>query len=198
MGRAYLGVESRGDDIESEAEWCQEALGMVLDTTAKKIRICAQSKGWLNGEIKERRSYLGREERRRRRRWVGTAQAMAELQKSFRTVKESMWNDYLKNLREAGVWGAEMIASPRAGATVDVPMDRHGRQANIIIQREEGLRREFFPSNEHNQYFELSLARHMHQSVSEQVVEQPLFMQSVGNAPGADKLSFGAIHLVWE
>jgi hypothetical protein len=39
-GRAYLGVESTGDDVESKAEWCQEALGKVLDPSVKKIRIC--------------------------------------------------------------------------------------------------------------------------------------------------------------
>jgi len=42
-GGVSLGVESTGDDIKSEAEWCQEALGKVLTTTARKIRICARS-----------------------------------------------------------------------------------------------------------------------------------------------------------
>jgi len=45
-GRAELGVESTGDNVESEAEWCQEALSMQLDTTAMKITICTQSKRW--------------------------------------------------------------------------------------------------------------------------------------------------------
>jgi len=64
-GRAYLGVESTGGDAESEAEWSQVALGKVLNATAKKIVICAHSKGWWNGEIKLRRSPLGKKTRRR-------------------------------------------------------------------------------------------------------------------------------------
>jgi len=60
-GRAYLGVESTGHNVESETEWCQEVMGKVLDASAKKIRICARSKRWWNGEIKEMRSQLGRE-----------------------------------------------------------------------------------------------------------------------------------------
>ena len=35
-GREYLGVESTGDDVESESEWSQEALGKVLDATRKE------------------------------------------------------------------------------------------------------------------------------------------------------------------
>jgi hypothetical protein len=78
-GRAYQGVRSTGDDVESEAKWCQESLGKVLDASAKKIRICARLKRWWNGEIKERRSQLERDKRRRCRS-VATAQAKAELQ----------------------------------------------------------------------------------------------------------------------
>ena len=39
--RARLDEECTGDDVEQEAEWCLEMLYMVLDTKAKKIRICA-------------------------------------------------------------------------------------------------------------------------------------------------------------
>jgi hypothetical protein len=42
-GRAYMGVESTGDDIKCEAEWCHQALDKVLSTAAKKIRFCARS-----------------------------------------------------------------------------------------------------------------------------------------------------------
>jgi hypothetical protein len=56
-----------GDNVQREAEWCEEVLSKVLDAKAKKIRICARSKRWWNGEMKERRSALGREKRRGRR-----------------------------------------------------------------------------------------------------------------------------------
>jgi hypothetical protein len=74
----HLGEESTGDEVESEAKWCQEALSKVLDTTAKKITICTHSKRWWNSEIKEKRSQLRREKRRRCRSAV-TAQAKAKL-----------------------------------------------------------------------------------------------------------------------
>jgi hypothetical protein len=80
MGRGYCGVESTGGDDESKAEWCLEALGKVLDATAKTIRSCTQSKGWWDGEMKERRSQLGRKKKMRRRTAV-TAQAKGRLQK---------------------------------------------------------------------------------------------------------------------
>jgi len=195
-GRAYLGVESTGDDVESEAEWCQEALGKVLDATAKKIRICSGSKRWWNGEIKERRSQLGREKTRRRRS-AATTHAKAELQKSILSAKDRMWKDYLKNMRGAEVWRAAKYANPRAGATGEALTDRDGRQANTITEKEETLRRESFPSNEHDQYFELLPAGEAHQSVTEHAVERALFAQSIGKAPGPDKLSFGAVRLLW-
>jgi hypothetical protein len=111
--RAHLAAESTGDEVESEAEWCHEALSKVLDATAKKITICMHSKGWWNSEIKEKRTQLGREKRRRSRS-AATAQAKAELQKSVRRAKDKMWNDYLKNLRGAEVWRAAKFANPWA------------------------------------------------------------------------------------
>jgi len=88
-GRAYCGVESTGNDVESEAECCQEALGKVLNATAKEMKICAQSKRWWNGEIMEMSSQLGREKRSRRRS-MATAQAKTELQKSIWRAKDRM------------------------------------------------------------------------------------------------------------
>ena len=45
----------------------QETLSKVLDAKVNKIRICARSKRWWNGELKERRNALGRENRRGKR-----------------------------------------------------------------------------------------------------------------------------------
>jgi hypothetical protein len=58
-GLAYLAVESTGNDVESEAEWCQKALGQALDTATTKLRICTQSTSCCNGELIKRRSPLG-------------------------------------------------------------------------------------------------------------------------------------------
>jgi hypothetical protein len=104
-GRAYLDVESTGDDVESEAEWCQEVLGNVFNASAKEVSICTQSRRWWNGEIKHRRSKLGREKSRRSRS-AETAQAKAELQKSIQRAKDRMWDDYLQDLRGAAIWRA--------------------------------------------------------------------------------------------
>jgi len=116
--RAHLGEECTGDDVEREAEWCQEALSKVLDAKAKKIRICARSKRWWNGEIKKRRSALGREMRRGRRS-EAAARAKTELQKSIRQSKSRMWNDYMQNLRGGEVWRAAKFTNPQAGATME-------------------------------------------------------------------------------
>jgi len=59
------------------------------------------------------------------------------------------------------------------------------------------LRHESFPPNDGDQYYELSPARSAHTSVTEQVVDRALYSQSVKKALGPDKLSFGAILLLW-
>jgi len=109
-GRAYLGVRSIGDDVERNAKWCQEVLGKELDASAKKITICARSRSWWNGEIKKRRSQLGREKRRRRR-----SAATAQLQKWMQRAKDRMWDYYVKNLWGAEVWRAAKFGNPWAG-----------------------------------------------------------------------------------
>jgi hypothetical protein len=38
--------ESTEAEVEQEAAGCQEAMSSVLDATAKKIRICSNSKRW--------------------------------------------------------------------------------------------------------------------------------------------------------
>jgi len=77
--RAQLDAECTADEGEQEAAWCQEAMGNVLNTTAKKIRICARSKRWWNANIKKRRKV----EKWRRRNSEKAARAKAELQKSI-------------------------------------------------------------------------------------------------------------------
>jgi len=103
--RTHLDAECMADEVEREAAWCQEAMGNVLDTTAKKIRICARSKRWWNADIKKRRQAVGREKRRRRNS-EEAASAKAELQKSIRQSKRKMWSKYLQSLRGAEVWRA--------------------------------------------------------------------------------------------
>jgi len=195
--RAHLGEECTGDDVEREAEWCQETLSKVLDAKAKKIRICARSKRWWNGKIKERRCALGREKRRGRRS-EAAARAEAELQKSIRQSKSRMWNDKVQNLRGGKVWRAAKFTNPRAGATVEALTDIEGKQANTIAEKEEMLRGESFPLNDGDQYYELPPAGEAHERITEQSVERALFSQSVKKAPSADKLSNGAIRRLWK
>jgi hypothetical protein len=51
--------------------------------------------------------------------------------------------------------------------------------------------------NDGDQYFELPPAGQAHEHITEQLVERALFSQSVKQAPGPDKLSMGAICLLW-
>jgi hypothetical protein len=59
--RAHLDEEWRGDEVEQESEWCREMGSKVLDSKAKKTRICPGSKRRWNGEIQETRRARGRE-----------------------------------------------------------------------------------------------------------------------------------------
>jgi len=195
--RAHLGEECTGDDVEREAEWCQETQSSVLDAKAKKIRICARSKRWLNGVIKERRRALGREKRRGGRS-EAAARAKAELQKSIWQSKSWMWNDYVQNLTGGEVWRVAKFTNPWVGATMEVLTDREGKQANTIAEKEEMLSGESFPLNDGDQYYEQHPAGQAHERITDQSVERALFSQSVKKAPGPHKLSFGAIRLLWK
>jgi len=61
--RAHLSAECTEDKVEQEAAWCQEAMSSLLNTTLKKLRICAKSKRWWNADIRERRKAIGSEKR---------------------------------------------------------------------------------------------------------------------------------------
>jgi len=172
-------------------------MSSVLNSTAKKIRICARSKRWWNADIKERRKAVGREKRRRQNS-EETARPKAELQKSIRRSKSQMRSDYLQNLQGAEVWRAAQYTNPRAGRTVEALTDREGRQANTAAEKEEMLRRESFPPNDNDQYYERPPAGSAHTRVTEQAVERSLLSQSVKKAPGPDKLSFGAKRVLWK
>ena len=195
--RAQLDAECTEDEVELEATWCQEAMSSVLDSTAKTITISARSKRWWNADIKERRRTPWRE-RRRRRNSEEAARVKAELQKSIRRSKREMWSDYLKNLRGAEVWRAVRYANPGAGMTVEGLTDREGKQAKTSLEKEEMLREESVPPNYGGQYYELPLEGCVHTRVTDQAVERDLHSESVKKAPGPDKLSFGAIRLLWK
>jgi len=96
------------------------------------------------------------------------------------------------------VWRAARYPNPRAGTTLEALTDRDGKQANTSLEKEEMLRHESFPPNDGDQYYELPPAGSAHPRVTEQAVEQALFFQSVKKTPGPDKLSFGAIRLLWK
>jgi hypothetical protein len=58
--RAHLDAECTEDEVEQEAAQCQEAMQRVLNATAKKIRICTNSKRWRNADILDGRKAVGR------------------------------------------------------------------------------------------------------------------------------------------
>jgi len=82
--------------------------------------------------------------------------------------------------------------------TVEALTDRDGKQANTAMDREEKLRRESFPPNDNDQYYELPRAGRTYTRVTEQAVERALYSQSVNKAPGPGMLSFGSIQLLWK
>jgi hypothetical protein len=77
---ADLDAECTSDEVEQVATSCQEALGNVLDATAKKIRIYAKFKRCWNADIWERRKAVG-SEKQMGQNSEEAAKAKAELQK---------------------------------------------------------------------------------------------------------------------
>ena len=58
--RAHLDADCTAEKVEQEAAWCQEAMGNVLDATARKIKICVKLKRWWNADIGERWNAVGK------------------------------------------------------------------------------------------------------------------------------------------
>jgi hypothetical protein len=197
-GRAHLDVACPEDEVEHKAMWGHETLRKVLDVTANTISICTKSKRWWNGDIKARRMTLGHEMRNRGRHSEEAGRAKAELRKSLRKSKSQMWSDYLQKLRGAEVWRAAKYVDPQVGATVEVQMDREGKHANTVIEKEEMLRLESYPLNDDEQDYELPPAASAHTKVTETAVKRTLYSQLVIKGPGPDKLSIGAVHLLWK
>jgi len=81
---------------------------------------------------------------------------------------------------------------------VEALTDREGEQANTLLEKEERLRREVCPLNDDDQYEELPLAGSAHTPVTEEASERGLYSQSITITPRRDKLSFGAIRLLWK
>jgi len=66
------------------------------------------------------------------------------------------------------------------------------------LQKEEILRHKSFLPNDGYQYFELHPSGTPHTQVTEHAVERAILAQSLQKAPGPDKVSFGAIWLLWK
>jgi hypothetical protein len=128
----------------------------------------------------------------------GAAPARPELQKLIRQSKRKMCGDYLQNRRGVEVWRAAQYANPRPGMTLDTLTDRDAKQSNRSLENEEMLRHQSFPTNDDDQYYELPPTGSPHTHVTEKPLERAIISQSLKKAPGPDKLSFGAIRLLWE
>jgi len=109
-----------------------------------------------------------------------------------------MRDNYLQNHRGGKAWRAAKFTNPRADATVEALTNRVETEANPIAEEEDILRGECFLLNDGDQYYELPPAAQAHERISEQSVERARFMRSGRNGPGSDKLSFGAIWLLWK
>lgn len=136
--RAHLRARCTEYEVELMATWCQEAMSTVLNPRAKMIRISAILKRGCNADIKERRTVVGRE--RRRRNPGEAARANGKLQKLIRQSKNTMWSEYLQNIRGAEVWRTARYTKPRSGMSVVALTDRDANQPNTTKEKEEMLR----------------------------------------------------------
>jgi len=109
-----------------------------------------------------------------------------------------MWGDYLQNLRGAKVWREVRYANPRAGTTLEDLTNKDGNIPNRSFEKEEILWHEYIPPNNGDQHYKLPPARSAHNLLTELAVERALYSQSFKNDPGLEKLSFGAIRLLWK
>jgi hypothetical protein len=101
------------------------------------------------------------------------------------------------NLRGGEVWRAAKFANPQVGATIVASTESEGKQANTMAEKEKMLRGEAIPMNDGDQYYEQPTVGQDQERITKQLVERALFSQPVKKVPGPEKLSFGAIRLLW-
>jgi hypothetical protein len=80
-------------------------------------------------------------------------------------------SEYFQKLSGAEKWRAAGYANLRTGMTMEALTDGEGKMANTATEKGELLRRESFPPNNNDQYYELPPAGSAHTRVTEQAVQ---------------------------
>jgi len=93
---------------------------------------------------------------------------------------------------------AEHYTNPRPGRTVEALTDGEGKQANTAMEKEEMLILESSPPNDNCQHYEEPPAESPLTHVTKQAVKRAIYSQSVQETPGPQKLTFGAMRLLWK
>jgi hypothetical protein len=100
-----------------------------------------------------------------------------------------MCSDSLENLSGAEVWTAAQHANPQASMTVEASTDREGKQEKTATEMQEILRRQSFPPNDDDQYFEPPRVGNPHRGVTEHAVQRPYWVNQ-SKCPGPRQAAF--------
>jgi len=82
-----------------------------------------------------------------------------------------MSKEDLLNGRGGAVWRLANFANPRSGATMEVFIERGGKQANTMAEKEKMLTAASFPMNHGVQNYELHPAGRANERITKQVVQ---------------------------
>ena len=112
-------------------------------TNTERDTICARSKRWWSGEIREKRRALGRAVRRRRAGRGGEAEikvAKKELRREIRRARRECWGGFLSEANGEDVWAIGRYVGPGSSSIVrphnhapGVTADTHEDKAEILM-----------------------------------------------------------------
>jgi hypothetical protein len=203
--RPLLSSHCSKEEVEEEAVWIRLQLIEMLDQSARRIRITAQSKRWWSLEVKSARQTYGRT-----RRGVRQGEAMEEQEclarnaylRIQRSKKRHCWGSFLETANGDAVWQVLRCTNPCTTTAMGTMINEHGNRTEEDQEKRCMMAAISFPAA--NDYDGREgypgPPGTVHTLVTEELVHSAISHQSNSKAPGRDSLGVPIIKalLKWD
>ena len=144
-----MNEDSQPHEIDAEATWIQAQITTILDTQAKRLRLCARSKRWWCEDIKTQRKVVGREVNRwdtNRDNASRLKQEQKTLKRMIRSAKKECWEKYIQEAQGSEVWEVvNFTKPPRSATTMSAIREGTGPPASSVGEKREMMARVAWP-----------------------------------------------------
>lgn len=200
------------EEIAEEAVWIEKTFTKILDQYAKPIKLTSYSKRWWGEKVKKARSHYARIRRDWQAGLIEEKEHRENRNKYYRTIRQAKrecWETFIGGPQEvrdklnsedtAKCWQALRYTNPKTTGTTPTLRNSEGRTAATIEEKERLVLEHAFPTAPgERQQWNPPPSGNMHKTVDERTVRRALFSQAVKKAPGADRLNFRALRLLWK